>query len=267
MIGMEYNKEVFALTDSVTILGTRGSVPVSGSKYAKYGGATSSYLVRLAGETVVLDGGTGLLKIPESLLSAPSLNLLLSHPHADHLHGLGVFPFRGTLSIYAKTRGGLSPEEQLLRYYSPPLWPVSPKAVYRELEERFTLGSIAVETAEGVHPGGVSLIKLSGGGKTVVYASDTTLTGASSLVSFAADCDLLLCDGQFCRAEWSEKRGWGHSAWEDAAEAARAAGARKLRIIHHSPTRTDSELDAFSRKLQSSGFDWAFAREGEEVEL
>ena len=71
------------MADSVLILGARGSLPVSGRQFIKYGGATSSYLVTLCGQTVVLDGGTGLLNLPSTVLAAPELDLILSHPHAD----------------------------------------------------------------------------------------------------------------------------------------------------------------------------------------
>ena len=97
----------------------------------------------------------------------------------------GMLGYTGRLRIYSKTRGGLSPREQVERFYSPPLWPVSPEAEYLELGEKTVLGAITVETAEGIHPGGVSLIKLSGGGKTVVYATDTTLGGGGSLAASA----------------------------------------------------------------------------------
>ena len=96
------------MADSVLILGARGSVPVSGRQFTKYGGATSSYLVTLCGQTVVLDGGTGLLNLPSTVLAAPELDLILSHPHADHLLGLGMTGYTGRLRIYSKTRGGLS---------------------------------------------------------------------------------------------------------------------------------------------------------------
>ena len=42
---------------SVMILGTRGSVPVSGGDFLRYGGATTCVLVRLAGQVIVLDAG------------------------------------------------------------------------------------------------------------------------------------------------------------------------------------------------------------------
>ncbi len=253
------------MADSVLILGARGSLPVSGRQFTKYGGATSSYLVTLCGKTVVLDGGTGLLNLPEAVLAEPELDLILSHPHADHLMGLGMAAYPGRLRIFAKTRGGLSPREQVERFYSPPLWPVSPEAEYFELGEKTILGPITVETVEGVHPGGVSLIKLSGGGKTVVYATDTTITEERPLPAFAAGCDLLLCDGQYGAGDWEARRDYGHSTWEAAADAARGAGAKRLRIIHHDPGRSDSELDALSLELKRFSPDWDFAREGEEV--
>ncbi|MGN1230471.1 MAG: MBL fold metallo-hydrolase, partial [Anaerotignum sp.] len=73
---------------SVRILGTRGSIPVGGKAFQKYGGATTCVLVRLAGQVIVLDAGTGLLSLPSYLKKKENqVSLLLSHPHADHLLG------------------------------------------------------------------------------------------------------------------------------------------------------------------------------------
>ena len=52
------------MADCVTILGTRGSVPVSGEKYAAYGGATTCVLVNMGGKTLLLDAGTGIMSLP-----------------------------------------------------------------------------------------------------------------------------------------------------------------------------------------------------------
>ena len=64
---------------SVTILGTRGSLPVQGADFQKYGGGTSCYLIRLAGETVVVDAGTGLSDLPRFLSAEQTrIQLLLT---------------------------------------------------------------------------------------------------------------------------------------------------------------------------------------------
>jgi len=267
------------MKNGVWILGVRGSVPVSGPGFARYGGATSCVLVRLAGQFVLLDAGTGLLRLPEEALSEPALPLLLSHPHADHLLGLSLCPCvlrpeGPRLDIYARTRGGLDGAAQVRRLLSPPLWPVEPGELpcpprFHELETGFDLGPVRVDALEGVHPGGVALLRLTGGGRRVVYAPDCVLTETMSaaLADFARDCDLLLIDGQYSPEEWPNRYHFGHSSWRAAAELARACGAREARIVHHDPERTDEMLDAAAPELAELHPRCLFAREGEVIVL
>ena len=264
---------------SVTILGARGSVPVSGGEFLRYGGATTCVLVRLAGQAVVLDAGTGLLELPSRLKDGERrIPLLLSHPHADHLLGLPLCPlllqpeFR--LEVYAARRGGRGAEEQVRTLMSPPLWPIGPEKlpsppVFHDLPHRLELGGVTVESMEGVHPDGVSLLRLTGGGRRVVFATDCTLTAAllPRLTDFARDCDLLLCDGQYSDAEWSGRAGFGHSTWTAAARLGSACGAGEVRVIHHDPGHTDDELDAAAGELRRIHPNCGFARAGEEVLL
>lgn len=264
---------------SVTILGARGSVPVSGGEFVGYGGATTCVLVRLAGQCVVLDAGTGLLSLPPLLGSEERrVPLLLSHPHADHLLGLPLCPllFRPDfrLEVYAARRQGMGAEEQVRALMSPPLWPVGPESlpsppVFYQLPAQLELGGITVESMEGVHPGGVSLLRLTGGGRRVIFVTDCTLTDGllPRLTDFARDCDLLLCDGQYSDAEWPDRAEFGHSTWTAAARLGRACGAKQVRVIHHDPARTDRELDAAAAQLRCIHPDCVFARAGEEVLL
>jgi phosphoribosyl 1,2-cyclic phosphodiesterase len=264
---------------SVFLLGTRGSVPVCRQDSLKYGGATLCIFMRLAGQPVVLDAGTGLLDLPPILKQDETdLPLLLSHPHADHLLGLPMCPIlfdpQYKLRIYGADRNGLSVEKQIQSLMSPPLWPVSPQQLgatvtFHPTEPSFDLGAIHVDTLEGIHPGGVTLFRLTGDGKTVVYMTDCTLTESffPKAVEFARDCDLLLCDGQYSKTEWTERSHFGHSTWTAAAQLAAAAHAKQARIIHHDPFRTDAELDAAAKGLTNIHPGCAFARAGEEITL
>lgn len=265
--------------DSITILGSRGSVPRAGAEYLKYGGNTSCILVSLAGETILLDAGTGLMELDCSSAGIGSkVSLLLSHAHADHLLGLPLCSLLmdpdGRLDIYLRSRGGLSPSEQLERYVSPPLWPVRleqlpARVSIRELPASFSIGDVQVETMEGIHPGGVTLLKLSGTGHSLVYVSDSTLTPAllPALTDFARGCDLLLCDGQYTEEEFHARPNFGHSSWRMAADLGVRCGAKQIRIVHHDPHHTDALLDAAAPVLRVIHPGAAFAMDKEEIIL
>jgi len=255
------------------VLGTRGSVPVSGNRYVDFGGATSSILLRMAGEIIVLDAGSGIAKLHNVLTEQEKhhINLLISHPHVDHLvgFGMGVVPFSSEdcFEVYGKTRMGKDIKAQLEDMYKAPLWPVSPdnlppKFNYHELEDEFYIGKVKVTTMEGVHPGGVSIFRLEAD-KTVVYATDCTLTEsfAPQLVEFAKDADILFIDGQFSDEEWAARGGFGHNTWNMAAKAGLDAGVKKTVIIHHDPSHEDEILHEGEQEAKQINPNLEFARE------
>ncbi len=263
---------------SAMILGARGSVPISSSDFASYGGATTCILVRLGGQYIVLDAGTGILQLPPQVLAQPQLTLLLTHAHLDHLNGLSMCPYvmkRGNvLDIYANLSDGSDIGAVLRKLYSPPVWPVLPEQLpaelrYHILPDQMELGDITVTTIDGIHPGGVKLIRLQCGGKAVVFATDCTLSDElyTQVVDFAKDCDLLLCDGQYSAAEWTARSGYGHNTWHRAAQLGRDCGAGQICIIHHDPTHTDDILDAASKEVRTIHPACRFAHEGEVIAL
>ncbi len=265
--------------DTVTILGTRGSLPRTGAEYTRYGGDTNCILVELAGEKILLDAGTGLLNFtPPAGTEEKPIPLLLSHFHADHLLGLPLSPLlmdtNNHVDIYARSRAGMDAEERIERIFSPPIWPVTLELLpawvnYKELPDRLQLGSVTVETAEGCHPDGVSLMRLSGAGHRVVFIPDCTLTEEifPKLAEFARDCDLLLCDGQYSDEEWRKTSDFGHSTWNRAVEFGLACRAKRIRIIHHDPFHTDRMLDEAAPQLSARHPDCSFALDREEIRL
>lgn len=267
------------MKQTAVILGARGSMPMSGRQLIRYGGATTCVFLRLAGQIVVLDAGTGLMNLADVLEeNEREIPVLLSHPHVDHLLGLALCPLvfdpSRRFDIYAARRGGLDAAAQLSALMSPPLWPVGPERLpakfhFHDLSETFSIGELRVETMEGVHPGGVTLLRLSGGGRRVVFATDCTLTDAlmPEVADFARDCDLLLIDGQYSEAEWPTRHTFGHSTWTAAARLGQASAAQRVRVIHHDPARTDRELDEAAAELRAIHPDCSFAWAGEEITL
>lgn len=262
----------------VLILGARGSVPVSAPEFAAFGGATTCVLVCLAGRYIILDAGTGIMRLPPEVLACDQLDLLLSHVHLDHLNGFSMCPFvmraGRTLDIYASPGDGSDIGSVLRRLYCPPVWPVLPDNLaaalrYHPLPERMELGCVTVRTLDGVHPGGVKLIRLDGGGKSLVFATDCTLTEEfyPTAVEFARGCDLLFCDGQYSAEEYRLRAGFGHNDWMTAARLGRDCGAKRTRIVHHDPTHTDETLAAADAAVRAFDPSCRLSREGEEITL
>ncbi|MBR2483911.1 MAG: MBL fold metallo-hydrolase [Oscillospiraceae bacterium] len=101
--------------NTVTLLGTRGSMPCSGKEYLRYGGRTTCILVQLASETLLLDGGSGMAFLKAESVPLRRLSILLTHAHVDHLLGLPMSPILAkknvTVDLYAATRDGRSGEQ------------------------------------------------------------------------------------------------------------------------------------------------------------
>jgi len=78
----------------IKFYGVRGSLPVSGREFLKYGGNT--ICLRIFREDVnriaIIDAGTGIRKLGKEIinngLNQNIINILFSHFHWDHIQGL-----------------------------------------------------------------------------------------------------------------------------------------------------------------------------------
>lgn len=261
-------------TFQLTVLGARGSIPISGRNFMQFGGNTSCYMVRAGEQTIFLDAGSGLLSAPISFSRPPAI--LLSHLHLDHLLGLGSY--RRLLQEGAETDLYLpaDSEDHLLEMldglYSPPYWPLSLTEYRGTLRlhpytQGLQIGEVSVETAEGHHPGKSRLIRLQFRGKSLVYATDFEHGEEASrgLIKFAAEADLLLYDGQFTEEDYVNRIGFGHSTAKTGHEIMERCGARQMLIIHHDPSATDETLLRQEERIKTETV--RFAREGETVSI
>ena len=73
--------------------GSRGSIPVSGRNFVKYGGDTTCVEIRTkSDDVIILDAGTGIRRLGNHMTGEGRLayHFIFTHAHWDHVMG---FPF------------------------------------------------------------------------------------------------------------------------------------------------------------------------------
>ncbi len=271
--------------------GVRGSIASPGPHTQGVGGNTSSVEITTStGETLVLDAGTGVRALGDSLVSrgVERVHLLLSHLHWDHIQGLPFFlpAWLGTTELDvlgARSTGtpGLGLEASLSLQMQPPHFPVRlgdmrARLAFREVVpgEAIRVGGATVRAAQLEHPGGVLGYRIETGGRAIVYATDTEHGEAADarLVALARDADVLIYDAMYTDDEYLGRRGpprvgWGHSTWQAGCAVADAAGVDRLVLFHHDPGRTDAQVAAIEREAAALRPGTVAAREGLTVTL
>jgi phosphoribosyl 1,2-cyclic phosphodiesterase len=258
--------------------GVRGSHPVPGPATARHGGNTPCVEVTTsAGGRLVLDAGTGIIGLGESLDASRPIDLLLSHLHWDHLQGL---PFFRPLYSGARVRVWSSrPEDEVEAavqlQLSEPYFPVSLAALPGKLEIHRLDGTneidgVRVATVPLHHPGDATGFRLEWAGRVMVYASDHEIGQRAidrHLIEASRGASLLIGDAQYDRVTCAERRGWGHSAWEDMIDLARDAEVERLALFHHDPNASDDALDALQQAAKERWAGAEVAVEGIELSL
>lgn len=251
--------------------GARGSVPVSGPQYVRYGGDTSCVEVRSnAGDVLVLDAGTGIRPLG-CLLAAEGcteLTLLFSHCHWDHVQGLPFFKPIYDPRVRLRLGGGPGARTELVpvlsQVFSPPLFPVRfhnlPAKIYTAPFEDGVLraGTLSVRRLGLSHPDRGAGFRVEEGGRSLVYLTDNELSHGheggedfDAYVEFCRGADLLIHDAEYTPEEYPERVGWGHSHFADAARLAQAAGVGALGLFHHNQERDDDALDALVARCRA----------------
>jgi len=243
--------------------GSRGSIPVSGREYIKYGGDTTCLEIRTQSDDIIIvDAGTGIRRLGNELIkeSRYQYNFILTHGHWDHLMG---FPFFKPLFLeHPEIRMHRGPfhkkfmESMFSKVMAPPNFPVrfsdlKAKIVYEEgTPEKFQIGSVTVIPIQISHPNTGKGYKFIEDGKTFVFLTDNELGfvhpgGLPSIdyLKFCEGADLLLHDAEYTPQEYKLLIEWGHSSYLDVLELAFKAGVKKLGLFHLNQERTDEEVD------------------------
>ncbi len=273
--------------------GARGSIPVSGPEYLRYGGETTCLEIRTAkDEIIIIDAGTGIRRLGNRLLSEKRqrFHMIFTHAHWDHILGLPFFN-----PIYSrKTRVRIfdcpfaqdSVKSMVSRVMAAPNFPVDFADIQAQIawentcDDIFQIDSITVEPIPLSHPNEGRGYKFSEGDKKFVFLTDNELAfrhpgGLAFLdyVKFVRGADLLIHDAEYTRKEYLTKKAWGHSRYLDALRLALRAGVKRLGLFHHNQERTDEGIDRIvdeCRRLiknENSALDCFAVAEGMEISL
>ena len=267
----------------VEFWGVRGSIPSPGAETVRYGGNTSCVEMRVGGQRLIFDGGTGIRVLGKSLLKQMPVeaHMFFSHSHWDHIQG---FPFfvpafaKGNcFHIYgAIAPNGATMKQRLSDQMNHPNFPVPIQVMQSDLKfydlypgDVMTLGDVTIETGPLNHPNTAMGYRITWNGRTVVYATDTEHFPDridENLMHLCRDANMLIYDACYTDEEYHDpkapKIGWGHSTWQEALKLAKAANVKKAVIFHHDPSHNDDFLDGVESQVQSVFPNSILAREG-----
>ena len=264
----------------VTFYGTRGSLATPGPATLRYGGNTSCVAVRSdSGTLVMLDIGTGAAVLGRELMGQGgkiSGHILIGHTHWDHIQGLpffaplfvpgnewDIYAPRGLKETLRDTLAG----QMQYTYFPVELDQLGATIRYHDLVEgTLDVGDISVQAHYLNHPALTLGYRLEADGASMVFVCDhvphsrALATGPGKIsgqderhAEFLADADLVIHDAQYLASEYAGKVGWGHSTVEYAVAIAKFAGAKRLALTHHDPTRSDAAVDTVLEQLKASG--------------
>jgi phosphoribosyl 1,2-cyclic phosphodiesterase len=247
----------------ITLWGTRGSIASAGAETVRYGGDTSSIELRTVNDrVVVLDAGSGVRRLGNTLAGAKRVDILLSHLHMDHVQGLPFFrPLLDPgveVHIWGPMSSTRSLDARLARYLSPPLFPIRvrdlPNAVFHDVPlNTFEIDSLQITADLITHPGTTLGFRIEEGTSSLAYMPDhEPALGCdmfpkeprwTSGFALAEGVDLLIHDAQYTDAEYAGRVGWGHTSFSQLEKFASITGVAELVTFHHDPAHTDDFLD------------------------
>lgn len=269
----------------VKFWGVRGSIASPGPSTVRYGGNTTCIEVRTdSNELIILDAGTGIFPLSQSLLTElpVTANVLITHSHWDHIQGLPFFIPNfipgNTLRLYGAfdpvSGKGIEQVMSVQLQYS--YFPVREAEMKAKIEyvtltpgETIQIGTATITPFLMNHPVINFGYRIEANGKSVFFTGDHEppvniyeITDneyaeyqsfvddkANDILSAMAGVDVLIADCSYTHAEYPAKKGWGHGTYHSSIHYARQSGVKLLFCTHHEPTRSDDALEAVFRQV------------------
>jgi phosphoribosyl 1,2-cyclic phosphodiesterase/CheY-like chemotaxis protein len=272
--------------------GVRGSIPSPGKETYGYGGNTSCVEVRVGEQIIILDAGSGIRRLGQSLMqeigdTGLSVTMLISHTHWDHIQG---FPFfvpayhpkvniriLGYQGAVHGLRGALF-EQMQTAFFPVGLNQMATHLTFEEMDDmQFSIGGgVTVRTMFANHPGICLGYRLCTPNGDIVYLPDHEAYERSEIerqkaekesssaslefarmqdekvVEFLRHAEVVIADSQYDAAEYPARRGWGHTCADDTVLLAARASAQRVFLFHHDPDHTDAKVEQMVAHAQAA---------------
>jgi phosphoribosyl 1,2-cyclic phosphodiesterase len=259
--------------------GVRGSISSPGPNTMRYGGNTTCIEVRTGcNDLIILDGGTGIFPLSQTLLKElpVNVNIFNTHSHWDHIQGLPFFIPMFIPGNQIKLFGAFDPisgegPERIMnnqmQYSYFPVREAEMKSRFQYItampSEPIELGSVTVTPTLLNHPVVNFGYRIDADGKSMFFTGDhephiniyepdedeyaeyQSMVEQQywSIVRAVAGVDVLIADSAYTLEEYPAKKGWGHGTFDSCIKLAQDAGAKRLYCTHHEPTRSDDALE------------------------
>jgi len=253
------------------VLGCRGSIPVSGKDFTKYGGDTTCMEIRSKNnEIIIVDAGTGIRRLGNKLINEEkaSYHMLFTHAHWDHLMGFPffkpIFLSKTKLNIIRCPHPGKYAEEMMKRVMSPPNFPIKYTDIKATItyEEGcpggFKIDTIKIEPINLSHPNSGCGYKFTENEKTFVFLTDNELghihengKTLEEYADFSKNCDLLIHDCEYTDNDYLKRKEWGHSSVSQVVKLAKLSKVKKLGLFHHNQDKTDKDVDLLVNSVKN----------------
>ncbi len=287
--------------------GVRGSIASPGANTVRYGGNTTCIEVRSDdGQLIILDGGTGIFPLAQSLLSElpVTAHIFNTHSHWDHIQGLPfflpIFIPGNTIKLHGACDPvtGEGPERIINIQLQYSFFPVSASEIRSRIEyvtlmpnEIVRIGKTAIRPVLLNHPVINLGYRIDCDGKSIFFTGDhephfniyapedqsyqeyQSLIDEqrAAIIEAIRGVDILIADTSYTEEEYRSRKGWGHGTFESSIQLALDAGVKILYCTHHEPTRSDDELESiFSdalKRYRPEKLDVRLAREGDEIQF
>ncbi len=245
--------------------GSRGSIPISGKEYLKYGGDTTCIELRTKNDDIIIiDAGSGIRRLGNNLIKEGrhDFNIIFTHAHWDHILGFPFFKPLYRKETRINILGAILAQESIKNILSKtmqaPNFPVRFEDMKAEISyigacpDWFRIKGLSITPIHLSHPNQGLGYKFSENNKNFVFITDNELTYIhpgglkfEDYVEFCRGAELLIHDSEYLPEEYNKfTKTWGHSVYLDSLNLALEAGVKRFGLFHHNQERTDEQIDS-----------------------